>query len=57
LALHYLLAGLILRLLSGFLLLLLGLILLPFTFDISIKCFVVLPSLLKYLLGYNQFLF
>jgi hypothetical protein len=52
LALHRLLAGLLLCLLSGLLLLLLpGLLLLPFSIDISSKCLVILPSLLKVFLG------
>jgi hypothetical protein len=46
----HLLAGLLLRLL-------LGLPLLPFSIDISSKCFVILPSQLKFFLGYHQFLF
>jgi hypothetical protein len=50
LALHRLLAGLLLCLLPG-------LLLLPFSVDISSKCLVILPSLLKFFLGYNQFLF
>jgi hypothetical protein len=54
LALLYLLAGLLLRLLSG-LLLLLGLLLFPFSIDILSKCLVVLPSLLQFFLGYSQF--
>jgi hypothetical protein len=57
LALHCLLAGLLLRLFLGLLLLLAGLLLLPFSVDISSKCLVILPSLLKFFLGYSQFLF
>jgi hypothetical protein len=57
LALHRHLVGLLLSLLSGLLLLLPSLLLLPFSIDISSKCLVVLPSLLKIFLGYNQFLF
>jgi hypothetical protein len=46
---HRLLAGLLLHLLSG--------LLLYFRIDISSKCFTVLPSLLKFFLSYNKFLF
>jgi hypothetical protein len=45
-----LLAGLLLRLLSD-------LLLLPFSVDISSKYLVILPSLMKFFLGYRQFLF
>jgi hypothetical protein len=48
LALHPLLVGL---------LLLLGLLLLPFSVDILSKCLIILSRLLKLFLGYNQFLF
>jgi hypothetical protein len=50
LALHRLLAGLLLCLLSD-------LLLLPFSIDISSKCLVILPTLLKFFVGYNQCLF
>jgi hypothetical protein len=52
----HVLAGLLLRLLSGIILLLLGL-LLSFSVDIPSKCLVILPSLLKFFLSYRQFLF
>jgi hypothetical protein len=55
LALHRLLAGLLLCLLLG--LLLPALLLLLFSVDISSKFLVILPSLLNFFLGYNQFLF
>jgi hypothetical protein len=57
LILYHLLAGLLFRLLSDLLLFLSGLFLFLFSIDISIKCLVSLPSLLKVFLGYNQFLF
>jgi hypothetical protein len=57
LAIHHLLAGLLLRLLLSLLLLLLGLLLLAFSIDISSKFLFILPSLLKFFLSYNQFLF
>jgi hypothetical protein len=41
-----LLAGLLLRLLSGLLLFFFGILILPFSIDISTKCLVVLPVLL-----------
>jgi hypothetical protein len=48
----------LLRLLTGLLLRpLSGLLLLSFSIDILSKCLVVLPNLLKFFLGYNQFLF
>jgi hypothetical protein len=52
----HLLADLLLCLLSG-LLLLFGVVLLPFSVDIPSKCLVILPSLLKFFLIYYQFLF
>jgi hypothetical protein len=57
LTLYHLLVGLFLRLLSGLHLLLPGLLLLHFSIDISSKCLIILPSRLKFFLGYNQFLF
>jgi hypothetical protein len=45
------------RLLAGLLLFLAGLLILSFSVDISSKCLVILPSLLKLFLGYNKFLF
>jgi hypothetical protein len=57
LALHRLLSGLLLRLPSGLLLRLLSGILFPFSIDISSKCLLTFSSLLKFFLGYNQFLF
>jgi hypothetical protein len=48
LALHRLFLGILLRLLSGLLPPLSGLLLLPFSVDISSKYLVVLPSLLKF---------
>jgi hypothetical protein len=48
---HRLLSGLLLRLLSGRLLLPLSLLLLPSSIDISSQCLVVLPCLLKFFLG------
>jgi hypothetical protein len=51
-----LLANLLLCLLSGLLLLLTS-FLLSFSVDILSKCLVILPSLLKFFLGYRQFLF
>jgi hypothetical protein len=47
LTIHRLLAALLLRLLSSLLFLLSGILLLPFDVDISSKCLVILPSLLK----------
>jgi hypothetical protein len=49
--------GLLLRLLLGHLLFLPGLLLLPFSVDISSKGLVVHHNLLKFFLGYIQILF